>query len=425
MRGVSVVRHSWIKWVAMSLTATSVLLSANAATGQETTSSVIASVIKKSLAHIIVRNGKGVASGTGFCIGSHGGTAYILTNKHVIASDIRPRIVLQSDPDSELYGRIDRLSTLDAAVIAVENASCVPLTLSTNVPTVGTPIGIAGFPAFQVAIARDASSAEASFHAGSVSALPATGAYIEYDAQTDRGNSGSPLFDAKTGVVVGLVSLVNTGTTGALQNNLAISIRTIASFISNSHANVAFVGSTMPQSNSASQPNPEPTIPRSGTPLANAIDSRCGTGVSSSLYALLSRASGELSANDYASTIGDERTVIQSAAQCAAKFYCPGLSCDDPKYVFMVGTQLMAQQNLRVATARTNGDTVNAIRNELFSTVALCLLPSIMDDGQPYSTVREVMKVSLKLSREIRAIGPYHGIVDAQPVRDCATKMGL
>ena len=389
------------------------------ATAQDAAPGVVASLVKKSLALVIVHDGKKTASGTGFCIGSHDGTAYILTNKHVVGSDPKPRVVLVSDRDSELYGRIDRLSALDAAVIAVDNASCTPLSLSTDRPTVGTPIGIAGFPAFQIAIAGDATSAEPSFHAGSVSALPANGAYIEYDAQTDHGNSGSPLFDSRTGVVLGLVTLVNTGTTGALQNNLSISIESLASFLSNSHAKVVLTSPSSPQN------SPTAIVAPSVTTVASAIDSRCGAGIASGLLTALNRASSELNANDYVSSVKDDRLVIQAAGQCASQFYCPGSSCDDPKYTLMMGTQLLAQQNLRISTYRSNGDAVNALRNELDTTTSLCALPNIMNSGQPYSAVRGTMIISLKLSLELRATGPYRGIVDAQRVRDCASKLGV
>jgi S1-C subfamily serine protease len=240
---------------------------------QEHSLTDVDSMISKSLAHIIVQVGKKSFSGTGFCIGSHDGTAYILTNKHVVGTDSRPRVVLLSDPDSELYGHIERVSTRDAAIIAIDNATCPPVTLSPNAPTVGTEIGIAGFPGFQLLIADDASKAEPSFHAGSVSALPDQGEYIEYDAQTDHGNSGSPLFDARTGVVVGIVTLVNTGTTGALQNNLSISIKALASFLQNSHANVVLNVNGAPQIGT-------PASLQTTASGVNVIDGACGTGTS-------------------------------------------------------------------------------------------------------------------------------------------------
>ena len=379
----------------------------------------IFSAIKKSLAHVIVHEGKSEASGTGFCIGSHDGTAYILTNKHVVGSDPRPRVVLLSDPDSELYGRVDRTSSLDAAIVAVDNASCTPVVLNATLPTVGASIGIAGFPAFQLQIATDATSAEPSFHAGSVSALPAGGALIEYDAQTDRGNSGSPLFDTKSGEVVGLVVGVNTGSTGALQNNLSLSINGLASFLSHSRANVVLNGSAPSSPTSLSTPSP------GSTTAAALIDSRCGPDVRSEVTSTLFRVNGELSANDYVSTMQDARTAIETTSSCAIKFVCPGSSCNEDEYTLMTGSELLAQQALRIATARSSGDSVNALRNELSTALTLCAMPSIMTDAQPYNFAREAAKASFKLSRVIHAVGPYRGIVDADAVRDCATKFGV
>jgi S1-C subfamily serine protease len=63
-----------------------------------------------------------------------------------------------------------------------------------------------------------------SFHEGTISSLLAEAGLLQYDAQTDHGNSGSPLFDLDSGTVYGLVRAVNTGETGALQNNFAITI---------------------------------------------------------------------------------------------------------------------------------------------------------------------------------------------------------
>ena len=47
--------------------------------------------------------------------------------------------------------------------------------------------------------------------------------YIEYDALTDNGNSGGPLFDANTGVVYGIVDLVKFSRSEVnVKNNMAI-----------------------------------------------------------------------------------------------------------------------------------------------------------------------------------------------------------
>lgn len=62
----------------------------------------------------------------------------------------------------------------------------------------------------------------------------------EYDAQTDHGNSGSPMFDLATGQVYGYVSFGNTGATGALQNNVAFAVAAIRDFAQNAHVALNF-----------------------------------------------------------------------------------------------------------------------------------------------------------------------------------------
>jgi S1-C subfamily serine protease len=137
------------RWLSILFTLGLIIHQPRAAIGDDTVSSPIVATIKASLAHIIVHDGKSVASGTGFCIGSHDDTAYILTNKHVVGSDDRPRVILLSDPDSELYGRIDRVSTFDAVILAVDRAKCSPLSLNTNPPSIGASVAIAGFRPFR------------------------------------------------------------------------------------------------------------------------------------------------------------------------------------------------------------------------------------------------------------------------------------
>jgi hypothetical protein len=310
-------------------------------------------------------------------------------------------------------------------------------------PAVGTEIGIAGYPSVQLSLASgDLQKLSPSFHAGSVSALSAGDPQIEYDAQTDHGNSGSPMFDLRTGIVYGLVRLVSTGSTKALQNNFAISVPELASFLDNSHAGVAYSNSQQslplaPGSAAASvilngaapaaAPIGSNTQPRivSTAPNPPVADNSCGQDTALGLNNLVSKSAAELEASDYASTISDARAAIVGASQCASRFYCPGSSCDEAYYAVLIGTELMAQQNLRSATARTNGDVVNAMRNELSSATTLCAMPNILSEQSPYTFVREMMKVSLKLSLTMRAVGPYRIVVGAPDVRACAAKLGV
>jgi S1-C subfamily serine protease len=405
------------------VTAIAVLLScvSNGAAQTSRLSSAVAvyEKVSPSLAFIQARSAKGVAIGTGFCIGSHDGVAYVLTSKHVVGNDPRPEVMLWADKTSLLYGSVVRTSTLDAVVLSIRDATCPPLTLSKEPPAVGTAIAIAGFPSMQIALAK-IGDLSPSFHEGSVSAIAAGGGLLQYDAQTDYGNSGSPLFDARTGEVYGVVTWASTGQTGALQNNLAISIGALAPFLDNSHANVAYEAEE-------AAPSPGASAVAVAQPL-NVIDSKCGSGASAGLVQSMKKAEAELNANDYPSASTDARTVIEGANFCATSFAVtcqPGEVCNDASYVLLGALQLSGQQVLRIATARMGGDTVNAVRNEMDTALLLCKSPNITDALQPYAAARGFIAASIDLARKTYRAPMYRGVLDVREIRGCASKIGV
>jgi hypothetical protein len=194
--------------------------------------------IEPSVALVISAEGKQVAFGTAFCIESADGYGFLLTNKHVIGMDRHPGVVLMSDARHVHVSSVVRIATIDAAVLAIKSA-CAPVSISRALPSVGTRVALAGFPAFQIEMLKRGLGLAPSFHEGTVSSIIANGALIEYDAQTDRGNSGSPLFDVDSGNIYGMVTLVDTGTTGALQNNIAIGATTLEPFLQNARHDIA------------------------------------------------------------------------------------------------------------------------------------------------------------------------------------------
>jgi S1-C subfamily serine protease len=224
--------------------------------------------IEPSVALVISAEGKQVAFGTAFCIESADGYGFLLTNRHVIGIDRHPGVVLMNDVRHVHVSSVVRIATIDAAVLAIKSA-CAPLPISNTLPSVGTRVALAGFPAFQIEMLKRGLGLAPSFHEGTVSSIIANGALIEYDAQTDRGNSGSPLFDVESGNIYGMVTLVDTGTTGALQNNIAIGATSLEPFLQNARHDIA-VGlkelgtssvsvrpvTTRPSSASASTPGP-------------------------------------------------------------------------------------------------------------------------------------------------------------------------
>jgi hypothetical protein len=123
------------------------------------------------------------------------------------------------------HGLLDlnpRSASDDLAVVVVDVGRVPFLTFYIEQPEPGQEIGIGGFPSFQLNSARDVHDINPSFHFGSINSLPATG-YIQFDALTDHGNSGGPLFGRRTGMVYGVVTLiVQSDTAKAVQNNLAL-----------------------------------------------------------------------------------------------------------------------------------------------------------------------------------------------------------
>lgn len=222
------------------LAATAVLLTTSTPFADEMESTTY-SEVEPSLAFVIAGSGKNIAMGSAFCIADLGGNnGYVLTNRHVVQHDQYPRVILMSNPKKVLTASVVRTSPLDAAVLLIPS-DCRPLNLSSGPPPVGTRVALAGFPSIQIRAAMVGLGLSASFHEGTVSSILADGGALEYDAQTDHGNSGSPLFDVNTGTVYGLVTAVNTGETGALQNNFAIGMPALAPFLQNAHAMASYV----------------------------------------------------------------------------------------------------------------------------------------------------------------------------------------
>jgi serine protease Do len=199
-------------------------------------------------------SGKLSGFGTGFCIGSDDKHSYFVTNHHVVAAPGAsvPKLVaiLMSDASMRHPARIVVDSKdPDLAIVETDVAYVPVLTFSTTIPQAGDSVAIAGFPwnegqrwgsllsgaGFQLANGEHhfPPELEPSYHSGPVSAIHGAGAYyIQYDALTDHGNSGGPLFDPATGQVYGIVQATVPGmkdpladTPPSVYNNLAISVR--------------------------------------------------------------------------------------------------------------------------------------------------------------------------------------------------------
>lgn len=203
-------------------------------------------------------------------------------------------------------------------------------------------------------------------------------------------------------------------------------ISSIATLLDNAHANVAYA----PRGT-----NSPPTISYSGTQapsggLAANVDAHCGSGATTRLFWEMNKAFSELHANDYAAATTDARSVIKTASTCvmATPNPCQGLDwspCNDSAHALIEGVQLASQQILRVATARTNGDSLDALRNEVTIALDLCASPNILSPSQPYQTIRSFMSGTIATVSAMNHVKDVSGILNVGAVRACGTKLGV
>lgn len=248
---------------------------------QDTAASVFAG-LKPSLA--IVLNGS--SAGTAFCVSSGENASYFVTSAHVVRG--ATNVVLYSQ-----FPRVRKFAGIvvargveespDLAIIKIVDATIPTVRLRTVAPSEGEPIANAGYPSAQYSFAQISGHLTPSIHLGTISAIANRGGLIEYDAQTLPGNSGGPLFDPRTGDVVGVVAWKLTATTDA---NVAIGVaRTLIPFLSLNH--VAYAAAKAPAASSSTPPatlagavsttEPLRTLPGAGT-VAIFYDSSRTTG---------------------------------------------------------------------------------------------------------------------------------------------------
>jgi S1-C subfamily serine protease len=201
--------------------------------------------LKQSLAFVFTETADGQAgSGTAFCIGSDASDSYYLTSLHVVPEGSESVIVPMNGSSRAVVAAtvLFRDSDRDSAIIQSPIPAVPTLKLATSPPSEGQNIAIAGFPFMQIEIAQveniGLSGLAPSLHLGTVNALVPDGSMIEFDATTDHGNSGGPLFDPATGVVYGVVTFIASGESQAVQGSFATSMQVLWPFIRQSKIRV-------------------------------------------------------------------------------------------------------------------------------------------------------------------------------------------
>jgi len=190
--------------------------------------------VRQALAMVVSSGSDGPSLGTAFCVSSTSKRSYFLTNHHVVGDASSVQLLLNGrhalvEGDVLAVGDAKR----DLAVVVVPVGGVRALQLANDHATEGESVAVAGFPSIQFRLAESGLGLSPSMHVGTVNALVGDGFYIEYDAQTDHGNSGGPLYDVGSARVYGVVTYgIESESSLAVQNNLAIAITNASGLIS-------------------------------------------------------------------------------------------------------------------------------------------------------------------------------------------------
>jgi S1-C subfamily serine protease len=163
---------------------------------------------KSSVVYIVSALSSGAASGSGFIYSSTGSSSTIITANHVIEGASRVDVILDSDVHQRYPATVTmRDHVRDVAVLTIQVGNRRALALADPAKiNEGSDIAVIGYP-------RAASSFESIFaddlrpsvHVGIISAVRLKGEIIQFDAQTDHGDSGGPVIDKSTGAVIAIV----------------------------------------------------------------------------------------------------------------------------------------------------------------------------------------------------------------------------
>lgn len=164
--------------------------------------------VKPSVVYIVAALPNGAASGSGFIYSSTGSASTIITANHVVEGASRIDVILDSDVHERYAATVVRRDHVrDVAVLSIPvgNRRALALMDPAKIQE-GSDIAVVGYPRatklFEQVYADDL---RPSVHIGIISAVRLNGEIIQYDAQTDHGDSGGPVIDKNTGSVVAIV----------------------------------------------------------------------------------------------------------------------------------------------------------------------------------------------------------------------------
>jgi hypothetical protein len=206
----------------------------------------------------LVQSQNGLKHGTAFCITAKDGVVYLLTNEHVIADERTGApekklvVIFPEHPGQEFEGKPIKHGSVSNAIdkdgkslvpdLAIIVVKAVPfpvaaLKLNTVTPGPRMNITIAGFPQLMT---DNWTKSQRRFlgigtEDGSINtfsgAIGDAGTDIIYNAPTDEGDSGGPVYDPKSGSFYGVIREFQPGAVASVQYGLAIPASTVSSFV--------------------------------------------------------------------------------------------------------------------------------------------------------------------------------------------------
>jgi putative serine protease PepD len=167
----------------------------------------VADVLGPAVAMVIVSSGRATDEGSAFAIAHLGGTTFMVTNNHVIASGGTIQVLFldgrhfnASVKGTDTVGDIAVLAVGDSSIPLASFADSSKVRLGQQVVAIGSPLGTAGSVTQGIISALHRSITAGGAVSGPSESLPDV---LQTDAAINPGNSGGPLADAD-GHVVGV-----------------------------------------------------------------------------------------------------------------------------------------------------------------------------------------------------------------------------
>jgi len=169
--------------------------------------------IKPSLVKIwaLDGNGKPIQSGTGFVVASDKGGSLILTSAHTVLKAAKIVINVPGQ-ERDIDAHLRSVGPVDTAMLKVDEPNLTPVRFVSQDRALheGSYVAVAGFLKNDESI-EIAGLVPRVLYPGTISSLPSSGRFIDLaNLNIEEGLSGSPVFEPRTGEVIGMIDTRDT-----------------------------------------------------------------------------------------------------------------------------------------------------------------------------------------------------------------------